>query len=211
MMVQIIAVAILIAQIVSLTECTISLKRDLEAEEGLYTGTLVPRHSASGDFTVSLQEGEYIQHLFTIHADCVVYVDDVVYRSDGPEILINITLAQVVGHFTTDSGGSGMDLLNTVHNSGPVGEALQLSQGSYQFSLTAIRTNEREVEIDKSTLNFNCDEDPKITINRNDDDDFGSDNGLTRSEIIAIAGTVITAVIGIPTCIATIFSCCACC
>ena len=182
---------------------SISMKVDYEAEDGTYTG--LPRTRQDGKKTVYLGENDYVTISFRIHSNCSIAVDDVIYFNDGGRDKVNVTLADnEVGSFMTQvPSGVGHppgELWNILRNSRAVGSYVQLDPVIHLVTAVVNQTGCRGVEIDKITLQFLCDEDPR------EEGGTPQQSGLSAGEIIAIVSTVL----GVPGAIAATITIIAC-
>ena len=138
---------------------------DFEAERGVCLGHCkqMTRTAASNGMTVLIRLGDELHHTMEIKSNCSVSVGNVQYSTDGPlPDTVNISLADTeVGYFNTTSrkGEGDHELWNVFKDSGPVGKLLQLQSGSYDLVLV-LSVDDLGVEIDKTTLDFNCDANP---------------------------------------------------
>ena len=136
---------------------------NFEADNGICTGgcELRERSGASNGLATLMHEGDKLFIQFKTEANCSVSVENIRYSTDGPEQdTINITLANVyLGSFNTTSQKGDGQLWNVFKDSGHVGPTVPLPSGFYNLILTPGIEN-LGVEVDKITLNFNCDSDP---------------------------------------------------
>ena len=134
-----------------------------EADDGICTGgcELRERSGASNGLATLMHEGDKLFIQFKIEANCSVSVENVRYSTDGPEQdTINITLANVyLGSFNTTSQKGDGQQWNIFKDSGHVGPTIPLPSEFYELILT-VTVDNLGVEVDKITLNFNCDSDP---------------------------------------------------
>ena len=169
---------------------------DFEAENGVCSGHCkqMMRSAASDGLTVLLRLGDKLHHSVKIKSNCSISVGNCRYSTGGLLLdTINISLANTnVGSFNTISQEGDGHLWNVFKDSGPVGQHLHLSSGHYDLVLF-LSVDNLGVEIDKTTLNFNCDADPGlIETNHN-----GTTMETTTSvgEIVGIVSAVATVVI----------------
>ena len=138
---------------------------DFEAESGVCSGqcTQMMRSAASDGLTVLLRLGGDLSYSMEIKSNCNISVKNCRYSTDGPlPDTVNINLANTnIGSFNTTSRTGGGHQWNVFKNSGPVGRHLQLPSGRYILVLF-LSVDDHGVEIDKTTLNFNCDADPGL-------------------------------------------------
>ena len=144
---------------------------DFEAERGVCFGQCkqMIRSEASDGMTFLIRLGDELHHTMVIESNCSIGVGNVRYSTDGPlPDTVNISLAETeVGYFNTISRKGEGYLWNVFKDSGPVGQHLMLQSGSYNLVLS-LSVDDLGVEIDKTTLNFNCDENPgQIEFNVN--------------------------------------------
>ena len=172
------------------------ITHDFEAENGLCSGRCkqMMRSAASDDLTVFLRLGDELHHSVKFKSNCSISVGNCRYSTDGLLLdTVNISLANTdVGSFNTISQEGDGHLWNVFKDSGPVGQHLHLSSGHYDLVLF-LSVDNLGVEIDKTTLNFNCDADPGlIETNHN-----GTTMETTTSvgEIVGIVSAVATVVI----------------
>ena len=136
---------------------------DFEAERGVCFGQCkqMIRSEASDGMTVLIRLGDELHHTMEIESNCSIGVGNIRYSTDGPlPDTVNINLAEMdIGYFNTTSQKGEGHLWNVFKDSGPVGQHLQLQSGSYVLELL-LSVDDLGVEIDKTTLNFNCDRDP---------------------------------------------------
>ena len=132
----------------------------LEAESGLFSTegeNPIPRSAASGASTVRLSQGDFLQNTFTTPSTCLVAVSSVAYTNDGGSDLIRVSLdGELVGEFNTLDHSSSGAFWNVVVNTGSIGEALEVQEGSHTLRIEAIETDMYNVEIDATTVTFNC-------------------------------------------------------
>ena len=145
---------------VLLTQSRFRRLYDFEADNGICTGgcELRERSGASNGLATFMQKGDKLLIQFKTESNCSVSIENVRYSTNGSEQdTINVTLANIyLGSFNTTSQAGGGHLWN---NSGHVGPIVPLSSGFYKLILT-VSTDNFGVEVDKITLNFNCDSDP---------------------------------------------------
>ena len=177
-----------------------------EADNGICTGgcELRERSGASNGLTTLMHEGDQLFIQFKIEANCSVSVENVRYSTDGPEEdTINVTLANVyLGSFNTTSQAGEGRLWNVFIESEHVGQTVPLPPGTYELILT-VSIDNFGVEVDKVTLNFNCDSNPgKLDVFQ------GSTTIATLSvhSQISIAGVIVPSVIGFLLLITTVIS-----
>ena len=136
----------------------LGIRRDLEAENSISTGTIMSRTHASGDKTVYLLDDDYLE--FHLHANtfCNVAVHDVRYSNDGDSDTIELLLnRKKIGSFRTRAASRWGRLWNVFENSGVVGKRMILSAGkNYLLKLVARRADRYGVEIDKISLDSSC-------------------------------------------------------
>ena len=148
---------------VLLTQSRFRRLYDFEADNGICTGgcELRERSGASNGLATLMHEGDQLFIQFKTEANCSVTVENISYSTDGPEQdTINITLANVyLGSFNTSSQKGDGQLWNVFKDSGHVGPTIPLLSGFYELILT-VSIDNFGVEVDKITLNFNCDSDP---------------------------------------------------
>ena len=136
---------------------------DFEAENGVCSGQCkqMMRSAASDGLTVFIELGDKLNHSMEIKSNCSISVENCRYSTDGPlPDTVSISLANTdVGSFITISRNGNGHLWNVFKDSGPVGQHLQLPSGHYDLILL-LSVDNYGVEIDKTTLNFNCDADP---------------------------------------------------
>ena len=175
---------------------------DFEAERGTCLGHCeqMTRTAASNGLTVLIRLGDELHHTMEIKSNCSVSVGNVQYSTDGPlPDTVNISLADTeVGYFNTTSRKGGGDLWNVFKDSGPVGKLLQLQSGTYDLVLF-LSVDDLGVEIDKTTLDFNCVGNPgqieSIDPTTTTDTTVTTAGPLSTDEIITIVG-VAAAVLG---------------
>ena len=138
---------------------------DFEAENGVCSGQCkqMMRSAASDGLTVFIELGDKLNHSIEIKSQCFISVENCRYSTDGPlPDTVNISLANTdVGFFNTISQKGDGHLWNVFKDSGPVGQHLQLPSGHYDLVLF-LSVDDLGVEIDKTTLTFNCDTDPGL-------------------------------------------------
>ena len=174
---------------------------DFEAENGVCSGRCkqMKRSEASGGLTVLLRLGDKLHHSVKFKSNCSISVWNCRYSTDGllrPDT-VNISLANTdVGSFNTISREGDGHLWNVFKDSGPVGQHLHLSSGHYDLILfLSDCVDNLGVEIDKTSLNFNCDTDPGlIETNHN-----GTTMETTTTVLLSVGE-----IIGIVTAAATI-------
>ena len=176
------------------------ITHDFEAENGLCSGQCkqMMRSAASDGLTVLLRLGDKLYHSMEIKSNCSISVGNCRYSTDGPlPDTVNINLTNTnVGSFNTISQKGDGHLWNVFKDSGPVGQHLQLSSGHYDLVLF-LSVDNLGVEIDKTTLNFNCDADPGlIETNHN-----GTTMETTTTVLLSVGE-----IVGIVTAVATIVS-----
>ena len=136
---------------------------DFEAENGVCFGRCkqMIRSAASDGLTVFIELGDRLYHSMEIKSNCAISVGNCRYSTDGPlPDTVNINLTNTnVGSFNTISQKGDGHLCNVFKDSGPVGQHLHLPSGRYDLVLF-LTVDDLGVEIDKTTLNFNCDADP---------------------------------------------------
>ena len=174
------------------------ITHDFEAENGLCSGQCkqMMRSAASDGLTVLLRLGDKLYHSMEIKSNCSISVGNCRYSTDGPRPdTVNISLANTdVGSFNTISQKGDGHLWNVFKDSGPVGQHLHLSSGNYDLILF-LSVDNLGVEIDKTTLNFNCDADPGlIETNHN-----GTTMETTTTDLLSVGE-----IVGIVTAAATI-------
>ena len=162
-----VTVMLCLALLLTLTRC---FSRDFEFEAELATtisgptGRSMPRSAASGKLTLWLHRRSLIQLTFRTQANCVVNASNVAYSNDGQRDRIKITLnGTVIGSFTTVARSGNGHLWNRIRNSGPIGTSVTLSPGYHKLWLEVVMADFYGVEIDKTTLTFNCEEDPELS------------------------------------------------
>lgn len=132
----------------------------LEAENGAFPRegeNPIHRSAASGARTVRLSRGEFLQNTFTTPSICLVAVSNVAYTNDGGSDLIRVSLDDVlVGTFNTVDHSDAGALWNVVVNTGSIGEAREVQEGSHTLRIEATETDMYNVEIDATTVTFNC-------------------------------------------------------
>ena len=170
---------------------------DFEAESGVCSGQCkqMMRSAASDGLTVLLRLGGDLSYSMEIKSNCNISVRNCRYSTDGPlPDTVNINLANTnIGSFNTTSQTGGGHLWNVFKDSGPMGRHLQLPSGRYILVLF-LSVDDHGVEIDKTTLNFNCDADPGlIESNHMGNATLAPMNELTVGEKIGIGIGVIGA------------------
>ena len=129
----------------------------LEAEDGMYTGSTAQRGAASGQLTVRLGQGQYVENPFVTRCSCSVTVTNVVYTNDGGTDVVTVSVdGRIVGTFLTLSRSGGGHLWNVPRSSGRVGSSVELSPGRHRVRITATSTDRYLVEIDRVVLTLNC-------------------------------------------------------
>ena len=145
------------------TDCRFTTTHDFEAERGdcLKPCQQMMRSAASDGLTVLLKLGDELHQTMVFKTNCSVSVRNVRYSTDGPlPDIVNISLNDTgIGSFNTVSREGGGQLWNVFRDSGPVGQHLQLKSGSYDLVLF-LSVDNYGVEIDKTTVNFDCDGNP---------------------------------------------------
>ena len=102
---------------------------------------------------------------------------------------VNISLANTdVGSINIISREGDGHLWNVYKDSGPVGQHLHLSSGHYDLVLF-LSVDNLGVEIDKTTLTFNCDADPGLIETNH--------NGTTIVGIVTAAATIVGTIGGV--------------
>ena len=169
---------------------------DFEAERGVCFGQCkqMARSTASDGMTVLIRLGDELHHTMEIKSNCSVSVGNVRYSTDGPFTdTVNISLANTeVGYFNSTSRKGEGHLWNVFKDSGPVGQHLMLQSGSYDLVLF-LSVDDLGVEIDKTSLNFNCDGNPGEieSIDPTTTDTTGTTDGsLSVGAIIGIVAAV---------------------
>ena len=148
--------ALLFIGIVATLSCRVTAI-SLEAERGTYTGHTVPRSRASGQRTVRLRQGQYVENSFTTRCSCSVTVTNVIYTNDGDSDTITLSLdGRVVGTFRTRSQSNYGNLWNVPQSSGRVGSSTVLRRGVHTVRTEATTTDRYLVEIDKVILALDC-------------------------------------------------------
>ena len=178
------------------------ITHDFEAENGVCSGRCkqMMRSAASNDLTVLLRLGDKLHHSVKIKSNCSISVGNCRYSTDGLLLdTVNISLANTdVGSFNTISQEGDGHLWNVFKDSGPVGQHLHLSSGHYDLVLL-LNVDNLGVEIDKTTLNFNCDADPGIIETNH--------NGTTMETTTTVLVLLpVGEIVGIVTAFATIVS-----
>ena len=131
--------------------------QELEAEDGIYSGSLSYRGAASGGRTIHLSQSQHVTNTFTVATSCPVSIENVAYTNDGGSDTIRVLIDNtVVGTFTTIAHSNYGYNWNVVRHSGRVGGTVQLMSGSHQLRLEAISTDSYGVELDQTTLDVNC-------------------------------------------------------
>ena len=157
------SLVIIIIFVSASTDSRFITTHDFEAERGVCLGHCkqMTQTAASNGLTVLIRLGDELHHTMEIKSNCSVSVGNVRYSTDGPlPDTVNISLADTeVGYFNTTSRKREGDLWNVFKDSGPVGQHLQLQSGSYVLVLF-LSVDDLGVEIDKTTLIFNCDGNP---------------------------------------------------
>ena len=193
---------------------------DFEAENGVCFGQCkqMMRSAVSDGLTVFIELGDKLNHSMEIKSNCYISVGNCRYSTDGPlPDTVNINLANTdVGSFNTISQNGDGRLWNVFKDSGSVGQHLQLPSGHYDLVLF-LSVDNYGVEIDKTTLTFDCDADPgqietsHVTV-PNDattettampDHDF-----LSVGEILGIvtaAGTIVGTIVGVVSAAVTVY------
>ena len=178
------------------------ITHDFEAENGVCSGRCkqMMRSAASNDLTVLLRLGDKLHHSVKIKSNCSISVGNCRYSTDGllPDT-VNISLANTdVGSFNTISQEGDGHLWNVFKDSGPVGQHLHLSSGHYDLVLF-LSVDNLGVEIDKTTLNFNCDADPGLIEANHNGTTMETTTTvlvlLSVGEIVGIVSAVATVVI----------------
>ena len=176
------------------------ITHDFEAENGVCSGRCkqMMRSAASDGQTVLLRLGDKLQHSVKIKSNCSISVGNCRYSTDGLLLdTVNISLANTdVGSFYTISQEGDGHLWNVFKDSGPVGQHLHLSSGHYDLVLF-LSVDNLGVEIDKTTLNFNCDADPGITETNHN----GTTMETTTTVLVLLS---VGEIVGIVTAVATI-------
>jgi len=148
--------AVLFTAIFAILSCRVTAI-SLEAEYGTYTGYTVPRSHASGQRTVRLRQGQYVENSFTTRCSCSVTVTNVIYTNDGGSDTITLSLdGRVVGTFHTRSQSNHGNLWNAPRSSGRVGSSTTLGRGVHRVRIEATTTDRYLVEIDKVILALDC-------------------------------------------------------
>ena len=140
---------------------------DFEAENMQCFGSCktMVRSAASGGRTFFIKLGDELHYSLKIKSNCSISVGNCQYSTDSPlPDTVNISLASInIGSFTTTTQEGDGHLWNVFKDSGPVGQHLQLPSGQYDLVLfLTMDPDDLGVEIDKTTLNFNCDADPGL-------------------------------------------------
>lgn len=171
-------------------------KHDFEAERGDCSGSCDQRQrsAASNGLTVLMHKGDQLRHSLEIDSACSIGIENVRYSTDGPNHdTINISLAHTyLGFFNSISQEGDGYLWNVFKNSGPVGQNIQLLSGRYVLILI-VSADDFGIEVDKTTLNFNCDRDPGEVETGNSPSVVVVVSIIT-SIVVAIATVVSTAV-----------------
>jgi len=129
----------------------------LEAEDGTYTGRKVQRGAASGQWTVRLGRGQYVENTFQTRCICSVTVTSVIYTNDGSSDINTVRLdGRTVGIFETTAISGGGSLWNVPRSSGRIGNSMELEPGTHRLRIVATRTDRYRVEIDRTLLTLNC-------------------------------------------------------
>ena len=147
------------ASLLLLAVCSIPVAAyvlQLEAENGIHTGNIQSRSSASGDATVYLSESGKVTNTFTT-SSCSVSVENVAYTNDGGSDTIMVYLdGLLVGSFVSKAGSNYGQNWNVIRNSGSIGASVEVPSGSHELVLVVTQADDYGVELDKSTLDLNC-------------------------------------------------------
>ena len=133
---------------------------DIEGEYGT-GGEHRSRSHASGRRTEYVRQGQSISfYLEVIPRMCQLTVVDVQYSNNGLSDLIILYLnTTVIGQFTSGILDS-RDGWNIFQNSGQVGNPIKINKGTYKLQILIAKSDdEYGIEIDKVSLEFNCDTD----------------------------------------------------
>ena len=128
------------------------------------------RSAASNGRTVFIKLNDGLRDSLEIKSNCSISVGNCRYSTDSPlPDRVNISFASTnIGSFTTTTQEGNGHLWNVFKDSGPVGKHLQLPSGRYTLVLfLTVDPDDLGVEIDKTTLNFNCDADPGLVETNN--------------------------------------------
>ena len=169
---------------------------DFEADNGICTGgcELRERSGASNGLATFMHKGDKLLIQFKTESNCSVSIENVRYSTNGSEQdTINVTLANIyLGSFNTTSQAGEGQLWN---NSGHVGPIVPLSSGFYKLILT-VSTDNFGVEVDKITLNFNCDSDPgEVQVSSGMSQLLSRIIGVSMTSFIIVALITLTTVI----------------
>ena len=135
-------------------------KMDIEGERGT-GGEQKSRSQASGGMTELVTQGQTINfYLEVIPRMCQLTILDVRYSNDGLSDLIILYIdTTVIGHFISAVFGS-RDGWNIFQTSGQVGKPIKIYKGTYKLQILVDKSDdEYGIEIDKVSLEFNCDTD----------------------------------------------------
>ena len=176
-------------------------KHDFEAERGDCSGSCEQRQRSAASYgrTVLMQKGDQLRHSFETNSACSIGIENVRYSTDGPNHdTINISLAHTyLGFFNSISQEGDGYLWNVFKNSGPVGQNLQLLSGRYVLILI-VSVDDFGIEVDKTTLNFNCDRDPG---------EIETGNSLSVVAIVTITTSIVVAITTVVSTAVSIYLC----
>ncbi|KAL4239996.1 hypothetical protein ACF0H5_000791 [Mactra antiquata] len=138
-------------------QSAVSKQFTFETENFVSATKRVPRSSASGNFSVHLQNNDIVRVEFCLKKKSMVSVFDVAYSNDGAADTIQVIIdGQLVGSFQSDilqGRGKGWNLFKS---SRELKRKLHLHSGRHIINLK-VNTDRWGVELDKIVLNIDDD------------------------------------------------------
>lgn len=162
-----------------------------EAELGDTNGDKIHRSKASNKITVRLDDNQYVLWPIVLHSSCFLRVMDVVYTNDGDSDIITVHVNdEHFDSFVTRSRSNYGHLWNQPVSSGELENETKLSAGRHTVKLVA-------TVVDKYEVGLECTDElcPKSA----------QDDSWNKGHIISIFFGVLSAIIGVSSCLIPIY------
>ena len=189
----------------------------MEAEHGITNGNKTYRTSASGKFTVRLNESQYIVWGFVTDYTCMLQVFNIEYTNDGDSDTITLYVDRIeLGSLHTREESNFGHLWNVPISSGEVGNQTKLPIGDHTFKVVATTVDQPHlVEVDRATLGLLClsdksDSDGICPQSQEADTTLITTKTWEKDTVIVLVFGLFGAVVGVITCTTGIVALCKC-